>query len=47
MNKIKYTEPKLEIVMFDSEDMIVASIITPEDVFDSESTALFGNEFQD
>ena len=36
MNKKKYVRPEMEIVAFESEDMIVASLETPDDVWEQQ-----------
>ena len=36
MNKKEYARPEMEIVAFESEDMIVASLETPDDVWEKQ-----------
>ena len=43
MKKNKYTKPEIEVIVFENEDVIIASgIILPEDPLSLEYTSLFG-----
>ena len=45
MNKKNYKEPEMEIIVFENEDVIIASpIVTPEDILGEEYKMLFQGE---